>query len=186
MKIYEEEIAKCSQNMIHIQLDNDTMKKINNFVNEVVLAKKNEAHHKKDSSKEHKRFTTGMMGECAIVKYYGYDIDKTIDWTVGESTLYDHADLRALGLNVGVKASAMGNFPLVHKKAKHPEIICVRKEPDIVIICGLATEDILNFYQDDTLVLTPQALGRKTAFYGYEALLPLPALEELKKRYPIR
>ena len=179
MRHFVNTVVKCKPNMIYVKLSPEILKKIDNFVREVIKAKEIEQHHVVDNSQEYKRFFTGMMGECAVEQLFGVQF---VDWTIGDSSYYNSADLRALNINVGIKTVEMYKFPIIHKRSEKPEIICIKRTDDTVIICGLATCDVLNTYQDDSLVLSPKlrARGTKTGFYGFEHLKPITSLEDLK------
>ena len=180
MRNFDQEIAACKDNMIYIDLDPATLQKIDAFVKEVIAIKQNEPHHRVDSGQEYKRFHTGLMGECALEKLFGVEF---IDWSVGNSNTYNVADLKALGLNVGIKTVEFGKFPVVHKAAYRPEIICVKTSEKQVICCGLATTSALKLCQDDFLILSPalRARGTKTGFYGFNKLIKIESLDDVKK-----
>lgn len=179
MHNFVDTVVKCKPNMVYVTLDDETLQKIDKFTQEVIKAKTTEEHHKIDHGEEYKRFFTGMMGECAVEQLLGTNF---IDWSVGNSNYYNSADLRALNINVGIKTVEMYKFPIVHKKAYKPEIICIKRNHNTVIICGLATRDVLNTYQDDNLILSPnlRRRGTKTGFYGFEHLKPVKSIDDLK------
>lgn len=180
MRNYNDEVLKCKDNMIYIDLDDATLCKIDDFVRRVIAVKVSEQHHRVDFGQEYKRFHTGMMGECAIEQLFGI---RFIDWSIGNSNTYNVADLKALGLNVGIKTVEVGKFPIIHKVAHRPELICIKRTEKRVILCGLATISVLNSCQDDSLVLS-QALrqrGTKTGFYGFDKLLKVCSLSDVEK-----
>lgn len=174
------EIAKCKPNMHYITLTDDELAKIDAFAKQKSIAKYGEAHHLSDGGQEYKRNYTGMMGEVAIEKLFGVQF---VDWSIGTSDKYNVADLRPLGYNVGIKTVEMGKFPLVRRDAYRPEIICIKRNENTVIICGLATTEVLIHNQDDRFVRSPNALkrGEKSAFVGFEKLVKIDSLEDLKK-----
>ena len=55
------------------------------------------------------------------------------------------------------------------------------KPINLIFVCGLATSNVLNNYQDDDLILDPnlRARGTKTGFYGFEQLVPIKSLNDL-------
>lgn len=180
MKNYIEEVSKCKNNMIYINLDSKILEKIDVFARNVIKAKEQEPHHQIDSGQEYKRFHTGLMGECAIEKLFNC---KFIDWSIGNSNAYNVADLRTIGVNVGIKTVELGKFPIVHKKAHRPELICIKRTESKIILCGLATIEVLDSYQDDDLILSSnlRRRGTKSGFYGFEHLIKVASLEELKR-----
>lgn len=76
---YDECVTKYSDSFVRVVLDPGYVSRIQNFVTELVEAKSKEDHHKIDSNKEVKRFTTGFLGEAALEKLFGIPI---IDWTM--------------------------------------------------------------------------------------------------------
>lgn len=174
------EVVKCKQNMQYIVLSPEILQCVDKFATEVVKTKTTESHHIIDNGQEHKRFYTGMMGECALEQLFGIQF---IDWTIGESSYYNVADLRAIGFNVGIKTVEMHKFPIIHKNSKRPEIICIKRTDDTVIVCGLAMPEVLNKYQNDELIMSPKlrARGTKTGFYGFAELIPIHSLDDLKE-----
>ena len=182
-RCWSTEFAKCILIMERITLPVKTLKQIDDFVNEVIKRKQTEQHHAVDFGHEYKRFHTGLMGECAVEQLLGY---RFIDWSIGDSAEYNRADLRDVGTDVGVKTSELYNFPIIHKTAHRPEIICVQNSHKEVIVCGLATVETLNKYQDDELVKSEflRERGTKTGFYGFSHLARVESLEKLQKNWP--
>ena len=179
MKItYEEYVVKFSQNFRCVKIDTEYASKIYDFASKVVSEKLKEAHHKRDSHQEIKRFFTGFLGEAALEKLLKIDI---IDWSIGTSKKYHNPDIP--GYNVGIKTVERNKFPIIFKKNSYPQIICVKSNVDdtAVFVCGLATPDVLNTYQDDNLILDSnlRARGTKTGFYGFECLIPITSLVDL-------
>lgn len=68
---YDECVTKYSDSFVRVVLDPGYVSRIQNFVTELVEAKSKEDHHKIDSNKEVKRFTTGFLGEAALEKLFG-------------------------------------------------------------------------------------------------------------------
>ena len=179
MRNFVEEVAKCKENMIYIELTDDDLAQIHQFTTDVIAMKAKEAHHLIDHGQEFKRFYTGMMGERAIEKLFGVSF---IDWSIGHSNTYNVADLRVLGIDIGIKTVEMYKFPIIHKIAHRPELICIKRNEKTVILCGLATVEVLNRYQDDNLILPPalRNRGTKTGFYGFNQLIRISSLSEIK------
>ena len=175
---YDECVTKYSDSFVRVVLDPGYVSRIQNFVTELVEAKSKEDHHKIDSNKEVKRFTTGFLGEAALEKLFGIPI---IDWTIGYSGLYHIPDIP--GYRVGIKTVERDKFPIIFKDNSYPQIICIKstKYNNLIFVCGLATSNVLNNYQDDDLILDPnlRARGTKTGFYGFEQLVPIKSLNEI-------
>ena len=106
---------------------------------------------------------------------------KIIDWTIGNSDRYNVPDIEEY--KVGIKTVEKGKYPVIFKKNEYSQIICVRDDviPNLVFICGLATADVLNKYQDDNLILNPKLRSRgvKTGFYGFEYLKEINSVADL-------
>ena len=177
-KSYEDYEVKHAKNFIRVKIDPNYVKKIEEFVTKLVKAKVKELHHQKDCENEIKRFTTGLLGEAALEKLFNI---KIIDWTIGYSDLYNIPDIP--GYKVGIKTVERNKFPVIFKKNDYPQIICVRSLDfkNLVFVCGLATEDVLNQYQDDELIIDPnlRKKGTKTGFYGFEQLIPVCTLNDI-------
>lgn len=180
MRNFIEEVVKCKPNMVYIELSDADLQRIDAFTSAVIARKVSESHHLIDHGQEYKRFHTGMMGECAIEKLFGVSF---IDWSIGNSNTYNIADLNSLGINVGIKTVEMNKFPIIHKVAHRPELICIKRTEKTIILCGLATVDVLTKYQDDNLILSPalRRRGTKTGFYGFEHLLPIKTIDDVRK-----
>ena len=168
---YEEYVDAFADTFVVVTLEDSFIDRLSAWVTKVIAEKRKEAHHQIDGSNEHKRWTTGYLGECAVEKYLGTPF---IDWSVGDSSLYRRPDLSSLGIDCGIKTVEHGKYPLVFKDAETPEFIVVRKDHNTFWLCGWAEPDILNTHQTDELILDARlkARGTKTAFYGFEHLLP--------------
>lgn len=180
------EIAKCKNNMHYITFTDAEIAKIEKFAKEKAEAKMREAHHQIDPGEESKRNVTGMMGEVALEKFFGVEF---VDWTIGTSSKYNVADMRPVGYNIGIKTVEMGKFPLVRRDSYRPEMICIKRDERTVIVCGLATKDVLINNLDDRFVKSPNVIkrGEKSAFTGFDKLVHITCLKDLdtynKKRY---
>jgi len=167
---YNEYVVKHFNNYVKITLSNEILQKVDSFITDLIKRKLSEGHHKTDNRNEEKRWTTGMLGECAVEKFIGKQF---IDWTIGDSSFYHTPDLSKLGVKCGVKTVERGKFPIIFKKSYKPEIIVIKISDEEFLICGLATVDVLNTYQSDELVLSPflRRRGTKTGFFGFNKLL---------------
>lgn len=182
MKTYKEFIDPYLNNFLLITIPEKKIKQIESFVTTVVKEKSNETEYKKDRFNKEKRFYTGTLGEAAIEELTQCQL---IDWEIGNSSLFAEADLRKINLPIGVKTVEHGSFPIVHKKAKRPEIICIKISYNQILICGYATKAVLDKYQDDNLIKSPalKAKNTKTGFYGFDSLIPIKSLEGIKLNY---
>ena len=175
---YDDYVTKYSDSFIRVVIDPEYLNRIKNFVDEIIKAKATENHHKIDSRQEAKRFTTGFLGEAALEKLFGIPI---INWSIGNSDDYHIPDIP--GYKVGIKTVERDKFPIIFKNNWYPQIICIKstKLDNLVFVCGLATQNTLNEYQDDDLILDSnlRKRGTKTGFYGFEHLLPIRSLDDL-------
>ena len=177
--LYEDLVVRYAKNFVPVIIRKDIIKKIECLAGEIVKKKVEESHHSIDNGNELKRFVTGLMGESAVESLLGVDI---IEWSVGDSKEYNHPDINSLG--VGIKTAERNKFPIIPKFNDYPQIICVRsdKREDLVFVCGLATPEVLNRFQSDSLVLSQglRSRGVKTGFYGFGKLKKITRLEDLK------
>jgi len=156
-----------------------TIARIQEVLPSIIQRKSVESHHVIDPHNEYKRFYTGLLGEAAVSQFLGVD---SLDLTVGSSNEYLKSDLSKIGLkNIGIKTSEYWNYPLVSKWPVDAEIINIKTSDSVVLLCGLATKNILSMYQDDNLVLSPYLRKRnvKSGFYGFKSLIPM---EKFKAR----
>lgn len=163
-----------------IKLTEDNSKKLDDFVKNVMVKKKNESHHVVDSFNEAKRWRTGTGGELALSQFIGKEF---VDLTIGDSTDYHVPDLSSIGLNVGIKTVELGKYPVIFKQSEKPEIIIIRLDDEKFCILGVVTPEDLNKYQSDDEILSPslKARGTKTAFVGLFKIKPFSNYEELLK-----
>lgn len=177
---YDDYVTRYSDSFTRVVIEPEYISKIKKFVNKIIEAKSKEHHHKIDYHQEEKRFTTGLLGEAALEKLFGIPI---IDWSIGNSNLYHKPDIP--GYKIGIKTVERDKFPIIFKNNWYPQIICIKstKHANLVFVCGIATIEILNKYQDDDLILDSnlRKRGTKTGFYGFAHLLPLRSLDDLSK-----
>jgi hypothetical protein len=82
-----------------------------------------------------------------------------------------------------VKTVNFGVFPLVRKHSTHPEIICILWKKKWVYVCGIASADTLNRYQDDKLIIDERLRSRgvKSGFHGFIGLKQFNNINQLKE-----
>lgn len=136
-----------------------------------------EKRFKYDRDKMFQRCLTGFLGEAAVEVLFGINF---IDWSVGVTDAYNYADLKALGINAGIKTCRVGNFPLIKRNTKRPQLICIRISDNEVLVGGFASLDKLHRFTDDKLILDDKAKEWKTAFWGIHDLKYFTNLEELR------
>lgn len=177
---YQKDVVRFKDNYKGIVIPPEKIDRIKDFAEQLVKQKQNESHHLSDNGQELKRKITGLMGEAALERLLGIEI---IDWTLGNSNSYHNPDIP--GYNVGIKTVERDKYPVIFKRNRYPQIICVKNKirDDVVFVCGLATAEVLNRYQDIDLILSPKlkARGTKTGFYGFEHLTPVTSLADLEQ-----
>ncbi len=177
--LYDDLVGRYSDNFVRVRVPEDKVEKINALVDSIVEQKQKENIHQIDGNKERKRFFNGLLGEAAIEKLLGIDI---IDWSVGDSKNYNYPDVKIFG--VGIKTVEKGKFPVIPKRNDYSQIICIVSDTikNLVFVCGLATVDVLNDKQSDTLLWDKQLASRgvKTGFYGFDKLKKVLCIDDLK------
>lgn len=184
-KLYQQYVARYFDSFIQVRIDSDYINRINEYVKNspLIKRKQEEIHHQIDHNHEYKRHVTGLLGEAAIEKLF--DI-KIIDWSIGSSKDYNQPDIP--DYNLGVKTSEKWNFPVVFKENKYPQIICIRNvdsehpdDNDVIFVCGLATAEVLNKYQSESLIKSPSLRARhvKAGFYGFSELIKVSNLKDI-------
>ena len=135
----------------------------------IAAAKGQEYHHLQDPRNREKRFSTGNIAEVAVEKMLGVPF---IDTSIGRSAHYAGADLKHIGLRMGIKSACYENdkFPMPLRNESDPQIICFVL-PKVVLVCGVASVPVLQKYCMTELVIDPKARDRKTGFYGIDHLI---------------
>lgn len=179
---YLKYVAPFAENRPRIILSDTKREKINNLAKRIIAAKVSESHHKIDSFNELKRFTTGLLGESAMEELLGVEI---VDFSVGDSSVFNIADLNKLGYDIGIKTVEVWKFPIIHKNVKRPEIINVLRDEKTVVCFGYASKRVLEAFQSDVYILSPslRARGTKTGFYGFQHLIPITCLDDVINAY---
>ena len=143
-----------------------------------------------DNRKMKDRVICGILGEMAACEALGFGYNAA-DTSVGEWQKYKVSDLKHLGLNVGVKTSKIGNFPLLYTNTSKTEIICVLGEKGYVWVAGVATPDVVKNGCDDRYVKDPNILRensrrgwKKSAFVDFENLKDLNILYDSGFKIP--
>ncbi len=176
---YENCVIPLWDKFKQVILDESDYDGLDVFVQKVVEQKLVEKGHEVDNQKEEKRWTTGQQGEIVVGKFLGL---KVADYTVGESKMYNYADLKKHDIKCGIKTVEYGKFPLIKKGYKEPEIIVIKKSKYEFYIAGLATPLYMSLYHSDNLVLDSnlRAKNYKTGFYGFFKLEQFNNIDELK------
>jgi len=128
------------------------MKPLEELALRIEKAKQSEPGYAKDGENIYYRHIYGLYAERAVEKMFNI---KFIDYTVGDSSKYDHGDLTNAGCpHVGVKAVLLKKgekkYHVVMRAAIKCEILVyVEKTEDGGVICyvpGLCTPDVLRKY----------------------------------------
>ena len=105
-----------------------------------------------------------------------------IDWATINPRTYK-ADMSKIGLDIDIITSEYGNFPVMEKESKRPAIIAIKKDEKSVWICGFASVTVLNNNQNNTEHRSTWQRQNKTAFIGFDKLIPLRSADELKELF---
>ena len=173
---FNEIMSKVECNFIPVTIPPNIVDKCNKFAKDMQVAKSNEIQHQKDNGKRNLRQSGGKITEAAVANWLW--CDNSVDYTIGDSSNYVGPDLKikaSFGMvDLYIKSSAYGTFPLVKPNPSSSEIICLRKyegKKIVVLICGLATVDVLKQYTSKDYVKSPNVNPKlKIAFYGYKHL----------------
>ena len=178
--LYEELVVKHSDKFTRIEIPQTTLERINGFAPIIAARKSSEREYQIDDMQKIKRFTTGLKGEAAIEQLLGIPV---IDWTIGNTEKYSHPDIP--GYNVGVKTVERNKFPIIKKSNPYPQIVCITsdKQDDLVFVCGLATPQVLNYFQSKEFVRDDKLKAKdwKTGFYGFGHLVNVTSLADLEQ-----
>ena len=176
---YEKKVSSFSDNYLRVFVPEEKIRRIKSFIQTISQHKSTETQYIIDGKHKLKRFETGLLGEAALEEVLGINI---IEWSIGNSTIYDHPDIKEYG--IGVKTVERNKFPVIRKTNNYPQIICIKsdKVDNLLFICGLATVDVLNAFQDDRYILDDNLRnkGTKTCFFGFEQLKRFKNKEELE------
>jgi len=181
-KEYNQLVTPFAEGKPRIVVSDEMIAKIRKLVEAIIERKRGEAHHRIDYNNEYKRFYTGLLGEAALEQFLGI---KIIDWSVGDSSVFNEADLKNSGLDIGIKTVEAWKFPVIHKQVKRPELINVKLDDKTVVFFGYASMSVLRNNQDDNFIISPllRARGTKTGFYGFSELVEITDFAHLKKVY---
>lgn len=192
-EVYRNIIEPNLQNFIRVEFTKQELLPIIELTKKVAEEKLKEQNYKVDGFSLHKRFMSGFISELAIERLLGI---KIIDHEQVEnkthSKYFNTPDLQNAGFNVGVKSAEYGKVPLIPTYNNYSQIICIRDTPKSVLVCGIATPEVLNEFQTEDLVLAP-SLKRinedkrrkgnikniKTGFYGFNHLLNINTIQSL-------
>lgn len=177
--VFDDYFGICMIESTRVRYDDNLENRLYAYVKRMAEAKAKESHHQRDGYNEEKRIMTGLLGELALEHVLGIEI---IDWSIGKSKDYHNPDIP--GYKIGIKTVEYGKFPIIFKKNYYPQIICVVKKDDkSVYVCGLGEVEVLNKYQDDDLILSPnlKARGTKTGFFGLDKLKPIHSISDISQ-----
>ena len=183
---YQKYVRPNAHTFLTFKISNDDIRKANQWALAMEEAKMKEFSWQKDYGSALKRLATGALGEMVLERFLGKSF---IDWSIGVSTDYDKPDMLSLGVNIGVKTvefieceySGIDKFPIVYKDNKYPQIFNFYKpQQQVMYLCGIASPEILNKYQSDSLILSQNLKSKnvKSAFYGFIYMDPPSKIEE--------
>lgn len=184
-EVYRQYIEPFKREFIRFEFTKQELLPIIELTKKIVAEKEKELNHQIDDLNTHKRFMTGLIGELAIERLLGINfIDYEQIENQTHSKFFNSPDLQKAGLNLGVKTVEYGKVPLIPAHNTYSQIICIRDTPNSVLVCGLATKEVLNVYQDEELVLSEKLKelndkkrsennlkNIKTGFFGFHKLI---------------
>ena len=104
---------------MRVYIDEEDIKEVENFVNEILTQKLKEDVYKTDNKHAFKRWKTGIIGELVIEKKLQINFR---DKTIGISQNYAYPDMKAAGYNIGIKTCQYPLFPVINRNIKDPQI----------------------------------------------------------------
>jgi hypothetical protein len=176
---FEKYVNPHIDKFIKISFSDKELVQLNTFVDGIIKEKIKEKHYQVDDGSLRKRFYTGFLGEMAVSLIFEKN---TVDWAIGNSKIFNKADLSSLGKDIGIKTVEWGKFPIIHKNPKRPEIINIR-DGNSIYVCGIASVENMKNNSTDDLILSDQLRQRnvKTGFYGFDDLKYLPKERVIQK-----
>ena len=123
ISLYDRYILPFEDRFKKLEISLKEKNKLENFVLKVIDKKSSEDLYQEDGYRLYKRYYTGFLSELVLGKFFKKEF---IDWSIGNSEKYNKGDISIDGVEIGVKASEKGNFPLVSKYVERPEIICIK------------------------------------------------------------
>jgi hypothetical protein len=184
---YSEAIEGVLEKSPKFILPDDEIVQINAWVIRLVDVKKIQEGFYKNRSVSNLTlsYQNGYQAEVCVEKLLKI---KFIDWGVlKKNTLvneHNFSDLKNIDLDIGIKSSVYGKFPLVSINPTTPEIICVRitdKGVTTIYICGYASIDCLKKYSNKNISWPEDCIGKKMEFFGYKFLQPFESIDDLQR-----
>ena len=169
-----------------ITLSKEEVESIKDFALKLEEAKKSEQGYKNDGEGIYYRHLNGLYAEKAIEKRFGVNF---IDYSVGESSEYDHGDLKNASCpHIGVKGVVLNyseeNFHLITRVAIKCEILVFLEKlsnGDIkCYIAGIYTPDVLREYNTRDGVKEGIS-STKGFFYGIPYYKKITSYNHIKK-----
>ncbi|PMR71811.1 hypothetical protein [Billgrantia endophytica] len=190
-EVYKNHIEPNITRYTRIEFNKQELMPIIELTKQIVEEKEKEFNYQIDGISTHKRYMTGLIGELAVERLLGINfIDYTQEANQTHSKYFNTPDLENAGINLGVKTVEYGKVPLIPFYNNYSQIICIRDTPKSVLVCGIATNEILNTYQDEELVLSKKLRelndikrsnnnirNIKTGFYGFHKLIDINTIK---------
>lgn len=190
-EVYSKYIEPNLNSFIRVKFSKADLLPIIELTKTIVKEKEREFNYQIDGISTHKRYMTGLIGELAIERLLGInfiDYEQKAEQT--HSKYFNTPDLEKANFNLGVKTVEFGKVPLIPSHNNYSQIICIRDTPKSVLVCGIASTEILNTYQDEELVLSKKlrelndikrnnnnSANIKTGFYGFHKLIDINILK---------
>lgn len=167
MREFINEVLAYRNNFTAIKLGYTDQVKIREAVFEALKVKSMfELRDKFEGEAFFESFSKKIYGVMAVEKCLNIDV---INWEqINPKTYIPEIEIN--GTLYNVLTCGNGNLPLIERINKRPAIITVAMSDEYINICGVASIDILNKYQNDKLAGGLLSRGDKTAFVGFKFL----------------
>jgi hypothetical protein len=171
--MYKVNVDPYIKQFIRIYINNEEYNNLKEFSVEIAK-QKHEEHFNIDDDVISKRFLTGLLGERALEIFLNLNI---IDYTIGIAKDYNLPDISEF--NIGIKSCEWGKYPIIFKQNEYGQVINLVKGQE-VFICGYATVQMLQDFQNDSYVINKklQARGTKTAYFNFADLISINLVKE--------
>ena len=182
--LFKEYFYEYSHLWVKIDLTPEEVEAADLFTIKKCKAKTIESIYQKDGAKMVDRGKTGSYAEFAVQRYLRelLGMPDFVDTRIGHSKTFDVPDIPAL--NMGIKAGEWFKVPAVPivGRNSYPQVICIvdkiNPSKPTVYICGIADPDVIDTYQNESMILDDAFRSRhvKAGFYGFGHLKPIDSL----------
>lgn len=177
MREFVNEILSYREKFINVKIGYSDLNRIRLAVLKALNLKNiNELRDRFEGVAFYENFSNKILGICAIEKLFEIEL---IDW----SNIQPKRFIPKISLpeiDVDVVSCGNGKFPVINKINTKPAIITINMSDDYIWVCGLASAEVLNRFQNDKLVGGVMNSNLKTAFVGFDELIQIKSVDDLK------